>query len=47
MGEDIDIDKVLRHWIESSDKDYETMVHLFESKDYTWALFIGHIVIEK
>jgi HEPN domain-containing protein len=23
------------------------MIHLFEVKDYQWALFIGHIVIEK
>jgi HEPN domain-containing protein len=23
------------------------MIHLFEKGDYTWALFIGHLVIEK
>ena len=31
----------------SSKKDYNTMVHLFDSKDYHWSLFLGHIVIEK
>ena len=47
MAENLDIEKIFRHWIESSEKDFETLVHLFESKDYNWALFIGHIVIEK
>lgn len=28
-------------------KDYETMQHLFVSRDYHWALFMGHLVIEK
>lgn len=43
----IDIDKSIQYWIKSSDKDFETMLHLFETKDYHWSLFIGHIVIEK
>ncbi len=47
MANDIDIDKIFRHWIESSNSDFETMIHLFESKDYSWSLFIGHIMIEK
>lgn len=47
MDEKIDIEKICKHWIESSDKDFETLIHLFKSKDYSWALFIGHIVIEK
>lgn len=43
----IDIVKTFNHWIASSDKDFDTMIHLYESKDYHWALFIGHIVIER
>ena len=43
----INIDKVFNHWFESSDKDYNTMLHLYSSKDYHWALFLGHLVIEK
>ena len=43
----IDIDKIISHWIITSDDDYETMKHLYNSKDYHWALFIGHIVIER
>lgn len=42
-----DIKNNINHWITTSDQDYETMVHLFESKDFHWALFIGHIVIER
>ncbi len=40
-------EKIIRHWIDSSNKDYKTMNHLYESKDYHWCLFIGHLVIEK
>lgn len=42
----IDLDKVVRHWIETSDEDYQTMLSLFDSKSYGWALFLGHISIE-
>lgn len=34
-------------WIASSDKDWVTMNHLVVSKDYSWSLYIGHLVIEK
>ena len=44
---ELDIQKVIDHWKESSDKDYQTMLHLFGSRDYNWALFLGHLVIEK
>lgn len=43
----IDIEKVVRHWIETSDEDYQTMLSLFDSKSYGWSLFLGHISIEK
>lgn len=47
MEEEIDVLKIYENWLESSDKDFQTMLHLFVSKDYSWSLFIGHIVIEK
>ena len=47
MDENINIEKTYNHWIDTSDKDFNTMIHLFDSKDYHWALFIGHIVIER
>lgn len=39
--------KVVKYWIESSKDDYKTMLNLFNSSDFSWSLFIGHIVIEK
>jgi len=44
---DIDIDKVVSYWMESSDKDFRTMENLMNSGDYNWAMFLGHLVIEK
>lgn len=48
MGNDkIDIEKIIRHWVETSDNDFKTMRHLNDSKDFHWSLFVGHIVIER
>ncbi len=38
---------LMKYWIESSDRDYEAMKKNFEIKQFTWALFIGHLTIEK
>lgn len=38
---------LIKYWIDSSDKDFVTMKHLFQKKDYHWSLFIGHLVVEK
>ena len=43
----IDTDKIVKHWIETSDEDFNTMLTLFSSKSYAWALFLGHISTEK
>ena len=43
----MDKKEVLKHWIESSENDFSAMDHLFEKGDYSWSLFIGHLVIEK
>jgi HEPN domain-containing protein len=43
----IDINKTVNHWITASDRDFGTIIHLYEAKDYHWALFIGHLVIER
>jgi HEPN domain-containing protein len=47
MIDNVDIENTYNHWINSSDKDFVTMIHLYKSKDYHWSLFIGHIVIER
>jgi HEPN domain-containing protein len=43
----IDVEKIVKHWTESSDSDFNVMQALYRSKTYSWALFIGHIAIEK
>ena len=40
-------EEIIRYWKSSSDRDFITMENLFNSRDYSWALFIGHLVIEK
>ena len=39
--------KIIHHWISRSEHDFDTMHHLMQSKDFHWALFIGHLVIER
>jgi len=43
----IKINNLITYWIDSAEKDYQAMIHLFEKGDYTWSLFIGHLVLEK
>ena len=43
----INVEKIVKHWIDTSEEDYETMLTLYESKSYGWALFLGHISTEK
>ncbi len=48
MGKNnINISKVTEALKSSSDLDFNTMMNLYNSKDYHWALFIGHLVLEK
>jgi len=47
MASDLDVQNIIDYWIESSDKDYQTMLDLFNTKNYGWSLFLGHLVIEK
>lgn len=41
------LDRVIGYWRESSDQNYMTMHNLLKTKDFSWALFLGHLVIEK
>ncbi len=43
----IDVDKLVNHFRESSDEDFQTMLNLLNMKSYNWSLFIGHISLEK
>lgn len=47
MGKDINVEKIVNHWITTSDDDFNTMLMLYNGKDYHWSLFMGHLVIEK
>ena len=38
---------LMKFWNESSDRDYVSMIKNYETKQYTWALFIGHLMLEK
>jgi HEPN domain-containing protein len=40
-------DEIIQYWIKSSDEDFEVMIDLFNLKKYSYALFFGHLVIEK
>lgn len=47
IPENINVEKVVSHWIETSNDDFKTMLTLYESKSYGWSLFLGHISTEK
>ena len=47
MSGKIDKEKLIAFWLDSSGKDYKTMMDLYQTKNYSWALFMGHLVIEK
>ena len=42
-----DVEKVYQYWLSSSDNDYQVLLNLYQSHNYNWALFLGHIVLEK
>lgn len=44
---EFDRDKIVNYWLDSSDDDFDTMIAMFESKRFSWSLFIGHLMIEK
>lgn len=44
---EFDKEKLSKYWIEGSDDDFETMMTMFNTKKYSWSLFIGHLMIEK
>jgi HEPN domain-containing protein len=46
-NKDLNKDKLIEYWIAGSDDDYETMIAMFNSKRFSWSLFIGHLMIEK
>ncbi|MCF6335901.1 MAG: HEPN domain-containing protein [Spirochaetales bacterium] len=43
----MNITETIQYWIDSSDQDFIAMEHLYDAGDFSWSLFLGHIVIEK
>lgn len=43
----IDVEKVVNHWVNTSNYEFQTMLTLYNSKSYGWSLFLGHISTEK
>lgn len=43
----LDVEKIKNHWLESSNDDFEATRKLIRAKSYNWALFVGHISLEK
>ncbi len=44
---EIKVDEHINFWLESSKKDLTVMNHLYEKKDFSYALFFGHLLLEK
>jgi len=36
----IDVEKIVKHWIDTSEEDFQTMLSLFDSRSYGWSLFL-------
>lgn len=45
--EEFDKQKLINHWIVASEEDYDTMIAMYEVQRFSWALFVGHLAIEK
>jgi len=45
--QEFDTDRIIDFWITGSDDDFDTMQALYDTKRYSWSLFLGHIMIEK
>jgi HEPN domain-containing protein len=39
--------KLVNYWLKTAGEDSKVVGHLFEKGDYTWALFVAHLVLEK
>ncbi|MBF0397053.1 MAG: HEPN domain-containing protein [Desulfobacterales bacterium] len=43
----MDIQKIKNYWIEEAKEALQVTKHLYEKKDYSYALFFGHLAVEK
>lgn len=47
MVEELDIENIKSYWISEAEEALMVAKHLFEKKDYSYALFFGHLAVEK
>lgn len=40
-------EELIQYWLDSSNDNFKSMSNMFDAGEYMWALFIGHLVIEK
>ena len=45
--EKLDIDQLVAFWLSEADEALTVSDHLVEKKDFSYALFFGHLAIEK
>ena len=45
--QNFDKEKLIKYWIDQAMDDNDTMIAMYDSKRYNWALFLGHLMIEK
>lgn len=43
----MDIQRVKNYWLEEAEDALRVMQHLYEAGDYSYALFFGHLAVEK
>lgn len=43
----MDLEKIIKSWMEGAEKDWLACQHLYKAKDYPQCLFWGHLVLEK
>jgi len=43
----VNLEEVIQYWLTTADEDWRVAQHLFQSKDYPYALFFGHLYLEK
>lgn len=39
--------ETIKYWLKAAEMDLPISEKLFNSKDYVWSLYIGHLVLEK
>ena len=43
----VDKPSLVKYWLDTAERDFQTVEHLFQTGDYHWGLFVGHLVLEK